>query len=162
MKSSFFIRFNALSKFLILVLLSVATTPGMAVSCKLVSTILIEKKLPYGIKTIKAPDTDQRHYTTLAGTHFSYRCNIPYTLKTKEAAIKICEIDPVELKILSWPETEVINIIKGEVEIEEANGIKKTYVAGDMFVLPQGFKGVWRQSEMLIKVVVRHPLYWKD
>lgn len=125
-------------------------------------TVSIEKKVPDHIVTIKAPDVDPKHYRTLEGTHFSYRCHVPYTLKTKQAAIEVCEIDPVTLKILSWPETEVINLIEGAVTVTEASGVSKSYVAGDIFVLPQGFKGVWHQSERLSKVVVRHPLYWKD
>jgi hypothetical protein len=125
-------------------------------------TVPIDKTVPVHIVTTKAPDVDSKHYRTLEGTRFSYRCHVPYTLKTKQAAVEVCEIDPVTLEILSWPETEVINLIEGAVTVTEANGDSKNYAAGDIFVLPQGFKGVWRQSGRLSKVVVRHPLYWKD
>lgn len=127
-----------------------------------VSVVSIQQQLPENIKTVMAPDVDKHHYVTLNGTHFSYRCHVLYTLKTKQAAVEICEIAPVELKIISWPETEVINIVKGSVEIEEQDGSKKSFREGDMFVLPQGYKGIWRQTEVLHKVVVRHPIYWKD
>lgn len=110
-----------------------------------------------------APDVDSKHYhRTLEGTHFSYRCHVPYTLKTKQTAVEVCEGDPVTLQILSWSETEVINLIEGAVTVTEADGASKSYVAGDIFVLLQSFKGVWRQTGRLSKVVARHPLYWKD
>jgi hypothetical protein len=126
------------------------------------STVPISKSVPASVGTTQAPDTDQTHYRTLLGTHFSYRCHVPYTLPNKDAAVEVCEIDPVTLQILSWPETEVIHLIKGEVTITEPNGQSSSYTAGDIFVLPKGFKGVWRQSQKLQKVVVRQPLYWKD
>lgn len=126
------------------------------------ATVPISKSVPASVGTTQAPDTDETHYRTLLGTHFSYRCHIPYTLPSKDAAVEVCEIDPVTLQILSWPETEVIQLIKGEVTITEPNGQSSHYTAGDIFVLPKGFKGVWRQSHKLQKVVVRQPLYWKD
>ncbi len=138
-----------------------AAAPKAADSQSKGATVPIDKKVPDHIATTKAPDVDPKHYRTLDGTHFSYRCHVPYTLKTKQAAIEVCEIDPVTLQILSWPETEVINLIEGAVTVTDANGDSQSYVAGDIFVLPQGFKGVWRQAGKLSKVVVRHPLYWK-
>jgi len=126
------------------------------------STVPIEKSVPNTVKTVLAPDSDRLHYRTLDGTHFSYRCHIPYNFPNKMAAVEVCKIDPVTLQILSWPETEVISLVEGEVTISESNGHTNTYVAGNVFVLPQGFKGVWKQSEKLLKVVVRQPLYWKD
>ena len=125
-------------------------------------TVLINKSIPGGLATVKEPDTDKDHFQALNGTHFSHRCYVPYVLRTKEAAVEVCEIDPVTLQIHSWPESEVIHLVNGEVTITESNGLRKTYVAGDIFVLPQGFKGVWQQSGKLSKVVVRHPLFWKD
>ncbi|WKB50623.1 cupin domain-containing protein [Eleftheria terrae] len=125
-------------------------------------TVPIAKRVPDHVKTTQAPDTDPAHYQVLAGTHFSYRCHVPYVLSTQQAAIEVCEIDPVKLQILHWPETEVIQIVSGRVSITEADGSTRHYAAGDLFVLPQGFKGIWEQAEPLSKVVVRHPLFWKD
>jgi len=123
-------------------------------------TALIENDIPNNVEILNLPDTTE-HYQTLNGTHFSVRCYVPYILSTEQAAIQICNIYPVTLEIISWPETEVINLTKGHVEIIENNGEIKHYSAGDIFILPQGFKGEWRQSEMISKIVVRHPLYWK-
>ncbi|MDM5181952.1 cupin domain-containing protein [Massilia sp. DJPM01] len=125
-------------------------------------TVQIAKTIPANIKTTHAPDADPGHYQVLDGTHFSYRCYVPYTLKTKEAAVEVCEIDPVKLQILGWPETEVIHLIRGRVTVTGPGGETASYSDGDIFVLPQGFQGIWQQSDKLLKVVVRHPLFWKD
>ncbi|MBN4176864.1 hypothetical protein ALP76_01715 [Pseudomonas savastanoi pv. glycinea] len=125
------------------------------------NTSLIEQSVPADVKTIIAPDITE-FYTTLSGTHFSYRCYDPYIAKSKQAAVEVCEIAPVELKLSGWPETEVIHLISGSVLITELGGQQKNYKAGDIFILPQGFKGLWQQHSPLTKVTVRHPLYWKD
>lgn len=122
----------------------------------------ISKSAPKQVATTNAPDTDLVHYQTLEGTHFSYRCHVPYVMKTKQAAVEVCEINPVKLQIINWPETEVIHLVSGSVSINLIDGSVHRYVAGDIFVLPEGFRGVWDQPEKLSKVVVRHPLFWID
>lgn len=126
------------------------------------TTVPISKTVPNNVKSTHAPDNDPPYYQTVDGTHFSYRCFDPYTLEKKQAAVEVCEMEPVKLKILYWPETEVIQLIRGQVTITESDGAVRQYSAGDIFVLPQGFKGIWNQPEKLSKVVVRQPLFWKD
>ncbi|ADX47977.1 protein of unknown function DUF861 cupin_3 [Paracidovorax avenae ATCC 19860] len=123
--------------------------------------VLVSKSVPATARAVKASDRDP-HYITRNGTHFTYRCHVPYTLPGQVAAIEVCEIEPVDLEILSWPETEVIHIIQGMVTVTGTDGLGKTYSAGDIIVLPQGFKGTWRQTRKLLKVAVRQPLYWKE
>jgi len=126
------------------------------------ATVPVAASVPGSVQTIHAPDSDPAHYRVVEGTHFSYRCHDPYTFPDRTAAVQVCEIDPVTLEIRYWPETEVIHLVRGEVTITEPDGHTTNHVAGDIFVLPRGFKGVWRQSGQLLKVVVRQPLYWKD
>ncbi|WP_253819829.1 cupin domain-containing protein [Variovorax paradoxus] len=125
-------------------------------------TLHIARVVPSTVPTTKAPDEDSEHYRTLEGTHFEYRCYVPYMLPTKQAAVEVCEIEPVKLDIRKWPETEVIQLVTGRVAITHMDGSVHRYGAGDTFVLPQGFKGVWDQPGKLSKIVVRHPLFWKD
>jgi len=141
---------------------AVVSAPKSSIGARGKVTVPIEKSVPDTVNTFLAPSIDRTHYRTLGGTRFSYRCHVPYAFPNKVAAVEVCELDPVTLQILSWPETEVIHLVEGEVTIAEPNGLTKRYVAGDIFVLPQGFKGVWQQSVKLSKVVVRQPLYWKD
>ena len=83
-------------------------------------------------------------------------------LKSKQSDVEICEINPVMMEINDWPETEVIHLIKGSVLIVNQSNVTKKYQAGDIFILPEGFRGKWIQSEKIVKLIVRHPLYWKD
>ena len=94
--------------------------------------------------------------------NFSYKCFVPYTLKGKLAAVELCEIHPVKLHILNWPETEIVHMISGHVTVTEYDGTVTRYKAGDIFVLPEGFKGIWSQTENIRKLTVRHPLFWDE
>lgn len=137
-------------------------SPGSACAAQLSTTVPISKTVPSNVKSTHAPDNDPPYYQTMDGTHFSYRCFDPYTLAKRQAAVEVCEMEPVKLKILYWPETEVIHLIRGQVTITESTGAVRQYSAGDIFVLPEGFTGTWNQPERISKVVVRQPLFWND
>lgn len=139
---------------------AVAWTPKASARAR--ATVPIDASVPDSVQTVHAPDSDPAHYRVVEGTHFSYRCHDPYTFSNRTAAVQVCEIDPVTLEIRYWPETEVIHLVRGEVTITEPDGRTSNHVAGDIFVLPVGFKGVWRQSGQSLKVVMRQPLYWKN
>ena len=125
-------------------------------------TLNISKTIPEYVEIANSPDQVPPYYQTLNNTHFSYRCYVPYTLKSKLVAIEVCEINPVKLQIFNWPETEVISLVEGDVSIIEEDGSVANYSAGDVFVLPEGFKGVWNQKGKIKKITVRHPLVWPD
>lgn len=138
----------------------VATTSLPSVASRMMTSLT--NTLPPDTRTVVAPDSIARIYRTLEGTHFSYRCHVSYRHESKTAAVELCEIDPVVLQIEDWPETEVVQLIKGAVTITEADGSVQIYESGDAFVLPQGFAGIWRQAGPLLKRVVRHPLFWEE
>jgi hypothetical protein len=125
-------------------------------------TLNVSKTIPEYAETTNSPDQVPPYYQTLNSTHFSYRCYVPYTLKSKLVAIEVCEINPVKLQIFNWPETEIISLVEGEVNIIEEDGSVANYSAGDVFVLPEGFKGIWNQKVKIKKITVRHPLVWQD
>ncbi|WP_225935529.1 cupin domain-containing protein [Pseudomonas muyukensis] len=140
---------------------AVFASTGSAPAAPSPSTLSIPRSVPASVPSVTTPDTSE-FYTALKGTHYSYRCLSPFTAPGEQAAVEVCEIPPVELQLHGWPETEVIQLISGQVQISEADGTQKHYQAGDIFVLPQGFKGIWKQPGTITKVTVRHPLYWKD
>jgi len=125
-------------------------------------TLVLPQFIPQNINVINAPDEVLPYYQALDNTHFSYKCFVPYTLKGKLAAVELCEIYPVKLHILNWPETEIIHMISGHVTVTEYDGTVTRYKPGDIFVLPEGFKGIWSQTENVRKLTVRHPLFWKE
>lgn len=44
---------------------------------------------------------------------------------------------------INYTECEFCHILEGESRITDSYGVTKTLKAGDAFVLPAGFKGVW-------------------
>jgi len=54
---------------------------------------------------------------------------------------------------------EFIYIIEGQVEMIDTNNNSKIYGPGDMFLIPKGFQGTWRQLALIKKITVIHGDY---
>lgn len=54
----------------------------------------------------------------------------------------------------SWPYNELCIILKGRVRVEAAEGGSKDFGAGESFLIPQGFSGVWHTLEPTEKIFV--------
>lgn len=44
---------------------------------------------------------------------------------------------------IAYTKDELCTLLEGEVKLTDAGGHSETYVAGDTFVIPKGFTGVW-------------------
>ena len=44
---------------------------------------------------------------------------------------------------IAYTKDELCTLLEGEVRLTDESGHAETYVAGDTFVIPKGFKGVW-------------------
>jgi uncharacterized protein len=44
---------------------------------------------------------------------------------------------------IAYTKDEMCTLLEGEVRLTDEAGHAETYVAGDTFVIPAGFKGVW-------------------
>jgi uncharacterized cupin superfamily protein len=44
---------------------------------------------------------------------------------------------------IAYTKDELCTLLEGEVRLTDAAGHSETYVAGDSFVIPKGFTGVW-------------------
>ena len=53
----------------------------------------------------------------------------------------------------SYPCDEFMLILDGEVTLE-SDGFSDTYRRGDAFILPKGFRGIWRQPVPVLKYYV--------
>jgi len=53
-----------------------------------------------------------------------------------------------------YPVDEFMIVLEGEVTLEGDDGFRGTYRKGDAFLLPKGFKGVWRQPVSMRKYYV--------
>lgn len=53
-----------------------------------------------------------------------------------------------------YTENEFCHITRGSVRIESDHGYSRTFRAGDSFVVPAGFSGVWHVTEPMSKLYV--------
>lgn len=57
--------------------------------------------------------------------------------------------------IEEFPFTEYVLMVSGSVIVTEGDGTSKKFVAGDTFVIPKGWSGVWDVQERMKKQIVR-------
>lgn len=62
---------------------------------------------------------------------------------------------PSEIEV-SYDEDEFCVLIEGTVELTDASGHTETFLAGQSFVIPSGFKGVWKSVTAVRKFYVVH------
>jgi len=55
----------------------------------------------------------------------------------------------------NFPFTEYVLMISGSVIVTEEDGTSRSFVAGDTFVIPKGWSGVWDVQERMKKQMVR-------
>lgn len=60
-----------------------------------------------------------------------------------------------ELILEDFPFTEYVLMISGIVTVTEKNGTSMTFEAGDTFVIPKGWSGLWDVKERMKKQIVR-------
>ena len=60
-----------------------------------------------------------------------------------------------ELVLDNFPFTEYVLMISGIVTVTEKNGDTMTFKAGDTFVIPKGWSGIWDVRERMKKQIVR-------
>ena len=53
----------------------------------------------------------------------------------------------------SYPCDEFMVVLEGSVTLE-TDSFSETYRKGDAFLLPRGFRGIWRQNEPMLKYYV--------
>ena len=57
--------------------------------------------------------------------------------------------------IENFPFTEYVLMISGSVIVTEEDGTSRAFVAGDTFVIPKGWSGVWDVQKRMKKQIVR-------
>ncbi len=74
---------------------------------------------------------------------------------TGELSCGIWRSKPNRLEV-SYTKDEFCFLIEGEVHLTDDSGITEIYRAGDGFVVPAGFKGVWDMPVPVAKYYVLH------
>ncbi|GII60269.1 hypothetical protein Skr01_03540 [Sphaerisporangium krabiense] len=62
--------------------------------------------------------------------------------------------EPGAVRFESWPYDEICVILKGRVAVQDAEGRRKEFGAGESFHIPQGFRGDWITIEPSEKIFV--------
>ncbi|MFS8039280.1 cupin domain-containing protein [Xanthobacter sp. AM11] len=63
--------------------------------------------------------------------------------------------EPSEIEV-SYDEDEFCVLVEGTVELTDASGHTETYEAGAAFLIPSGFKGIWKSVTPVRKFYVVH------
>ena len=62
--------------------------------------------------------------------------------------------EPGWVRIEDWPYTEVCVLLSGAIQLDDEDGASRRFAAGDSFLIPRGFRGVWRTLEPSEKIFV--------
>lgn len=57
---------------------------------------------------------------------------------------------------IAYEEDELCVLLAGKVRITDEDGESQTYEAGDAFVIPRGFRGIWETVEPVRKFYAAH------
>ena len=69
--------------------------------------------------------------------------------------IGVWEADQFAYHIKNYPWTEYVLMISGRVVITNDDGTQNEFRAGDTFVIPKGFTGIWDVREPMKKQIVK-------
>jgi len=69
--------------------------------------------------------------------------------------IGVWEAGAGKTNLKNFPFTEYVLMISGSVIVTEEDGTSRSFVAGDTFVIPKGWSGVWDVQERMKKQIVR-------
>lgn len=109
---------------------------------------LVEESLPASepIEYLPAPEK-------IVSGHPRQRVWSQYTDASQKFSVGIWECEPGAWRI-RYTEEEYCRIVMGRSLLTSADGVVREVVAGDEFVIPRGFEGVWEVIERTRKVYV--------
>jgi uncharacterized cupin superfamily protein len=76
-----------------------------------------------------------------------------YTDESQKFSVGIWECEPGAWRV-RYTEEEYCRVVMGRSLLTSAEGVVREVVAGDEFVIPRGFEGVWEVIERTRKVYV--------
>ena len=95
----------------------------------------------------------QPYYRVVAGKPSARASD---TFKDSSGAVDagIAEYKPGSLDLLGYPHDEYCFLLEGDLVITHESGERHTFVPGDAFLLPRGFKGRWEMPNGMKKYYV--------
>ncbi len=101
---------------------------------------------------MQTPDVALDTATLLEGVPYG-RDHAYYTNDAVPVKAGIWRSTPYVESYESYPCDEFMVVLEGSVTLE-SDGFSQTYRKGDSFLLPKGFRGIWRQTEPMLKYYV--------
>ncbi len=78
-----------------------------------------------------------------------------------EFVVTIYEAQPALIDISTpYPYDEFVLVLEGEVTLSATEGEKRTYRAGDSFVVPKGFTGTWNMPVKFREMILVETRAW--
>ena len=107
---------------------------------------------------VTRPVVDRPFWTVIAGEKPTSGYRRDYSSTDQRLHVGYSQYDQVTLQLKNWPIDEFMHILEGQVEITDESGASKIYGPGDMFVMPKGFNGTWRQLSPIKKLDVYYEI----
>lgn len=105
------------------------------------------------------PVENSSHGTVISGGHPRFSIERCFSSHDSRFQVEYDQYDKLTAQLKDWPGDEFIYIIEGHVEVTDSAGTSKSYGPGDMFIIPKGFNGTWRQFGTLRKISVNYDWY---
>ncbi len=97
------------------------------------------------------PSIDDYHQPSPGWAETEYHC---FRDPSDQVLVAAWTGEPGEVGLPVWPYDEVCVLVEGRVAIRAADGSRREFGAGEAFVVPRGFSGVWETLEPTRKVFV--------
>jgi hypothetical protein len=98
------------------------------------------------------PVDDRPYWTVTEGDRPTYSSRSDFSSADERVHVGVSQYDKMTLQLNNYPVDEFMHILEGQVEITDESGASKVYGPGDMFVMPKGFSGTWRQLSPIKKL----------
>ena len=115
-----------------------------------VKIIEVSPKAPSGLAT--HPVEDKPYWTVTEGDGPTFGSRKDFVSPDGRFQVGYSQYDKMTLQLKDWPIDEFMHILEGQVQITDESGASKVYGPGDMFVMPKGFNGTWRQLSPIKKL----------
>lgn len=77
-----------------------------------------------------------------------------FTANDGRFVVGLWECTPYAETFDAYPANEFCQVLKGRATLTDEEGNSQTFVAGDSYVVPEGFRGTFRVEETLLKYYV--------
>ena len=96
-----------------------------------------------GMKPMGYIDPD----TVADGIAFDERGHLFFTNAAGNVNAGVWQCSPCTERITDYPYDQCCFVLEGSLTITDEQGHAETFIAGDSFIIPRGFNGLWQMTE---------------